>query len=143
MSNIQNFVYNVHRQNICRDYKPIKSKNKCLNLNSCYWSHFENEVKVMWQMPDWRASYIINVLTKHSKPKFHGNGKTYVPVLLICILKFTDNEHQVKMRWIMPNYQVSTLINVLTKYGESRLYDNGETDSQLHLFKYRIIEYCW
>ena len=42
----------------------------------------------------------------------------------------------------MPNYQVSTLINVLTKYGESRLYDNGETDRQLHLFKYRIIEYC-
>jgi len=28
----------------------------------------------------------------------------------------------------MPGWHVSSVINVLTKYGELRFYDNGETD---------------
>jgi len=45
--------------------------------------------------------------------------------LNINLTKSVNHENEVKVRWQMPGWH---MINVWTKYGEPRLYENEETD---------------
>ena len=46
--------------------------------------------------------------------------------LLAC--QEVGHVNEVKIRWKMPVWHIPSIINVRTKYGEPRLYGNGETD---------------
>jgi hypothetical protein len=46
----------------------------------------------------------------------------------VNLTKWEDHENEVMITWHMPGWHESTMINVLTKHGANRLYDNGESE---------------
>jgi hypothetical protein len=51
--------------------KLIYSSKLTINLTKSV--DCENEVKVMWHMPGWHVSSMINVWTKYTEPRLYGN----------------------------------------------------------------------
>ena len=57
----------------------------------------------------------------------YGNRETDLIIKTWCNFRSVARENEVNVRWHMPNWYVSSMINVWTKYSEPRLYGNGET----------------
>jgi len=71
----------------------------------------------------------MNVWTKCGEPRLYGKGETaLIKKTWHNLVKSVDHINEVKVRWRMPGWHVSSIINVWTKYGELRFYDNGKTD---------------
>ena len=71
---------------------------------------------------------MINVWIKYGEPCLYGIGETELIIKLDVNLTNSENhENDFKVGWHMSAWSVHTMINVWTKYGEPRLYGNGET----------------
>jgi hypothetical protein len=78
-------------------------------------------------MLGWHVPTMINVWTKY-EPSLYGNGETDLITKTCSKFKSVDNENEVKVKWHMPIWHVSCMMNVWIKDGEPRLYSYGETD---------------
>ena len=87
----------------------------------------ENEVKVRWYMSGWHVSSMINLWTIYGDPRKRGNVETDLIRKTWHIFKSVDHENEVKVKWHIPGWNVTPMINVLNKYEKHTLCGKRET----------------
>jgi hypothetical protein len=102
---------------------------KYFSANKSKLMYYETEIKLSWHMHAYaHIPSMINVWIKYDEPRLYGNRETDLIMKTWHKLKSIDPQNEDKVRWHMPGWHVHTMINVWTRYGEPRLYDNGLTD---------------
>ena len=84
----------------------------------------ENEVKVMWHLPDWHVYLLMFVHTKYSWPIPYSNWET--DLFMKMWRKTLDHENEVKVKWHLPDWHVHLSMYLHTKYNSHIPYSYWE-----------------